>query len=103
MENMHYISVSYSKGTATTTESSTETSSEEVSPLPPTVQMCFVSGMDRSEIQNVLMNIQIIQCKPDEICIPEKEFQYKCLGYVFFYLTCVIINCCLYFFNLQFF
>ena len=87
--------------TSSTGSSTTETT--EVAPDPPTVQMCFVSGMDRNEIQDVLMNIQIVQCKPDEICIPAKKSQYKCLGYVFFYLTCVIINCCLYFFNLQFF
>ena len=65
-------------------------------PLPTTDQMCFVNGnMARnSERQDVLWNIQIVQCKPDEICDPARESQYygRGLGYVFFHLTCVIIT-----------
>ena len=56
---------------------------------PPTDQMCFVNfNMARSnQMQDhVLLNIQIVQCKPDEICEPAKESQYlgHDLGYVFF-------------------
>ena len=56
-------------------------------PPPTTVQMCFVTeNMARnSQMQDhVLMNIQIIRCKPDEFCNPAKESQYygQGLGYV---------------------
>ena len=60
-------------------------------PNPPTDQMCFVKfNMARSnQMQDhVLLNIQIVRCKPDEICDPAKESQYlgHDLGYVFFLL-----------------
>ena len=77
---------------------SKETSKEEVAPHPLnlTDQMCFVDlNMARnSENQDVLMNIQIVKCKPDEICDPARESQYygKGLGYVFFHCTCAIIT-----------
>ena len=79
---------------------SKETSSEEVAPHPHpptfTAQMCFVTQdmAPRSERHDVLMNIQIVQCKPGEICDPARESQYygRGLGYVFFHLTCVIIT-----------
>ena len=58
--------------------------------------MCFVDvNMGRnSENQHVLGNIQIVQCKPNEICDPARESQYygRGLGYVFFHHTCVIIT-----------
>ena len=62
-------------------------------PNPPTDQMCFVKfNMARSnQMQDhVLLNIQIVRCKPDEICDPAKESQYlgHDLGYVFFYYAC---------------
>ena len=57
--------------------------------------MCFVDvNMGRnSENQHVLGNIQIVQCKPNEICDPARESQYygRGLGYVFFHHTSVII------------
>ena len=76
---------------------SKETSVEIVGPQPRpfTVQMCFVdlNIYDRSN-RDILLNIQIIQCKPDEICDPARESQYygHGLGYVFFHRTCVIIR-----------
>ena len=74
---------------------SIETSVEIVDPQPRpfTVQMCFVDlNMGRRE--DILLNIQIIKCKPDEICDPARESQYygHGLGYVFFHRTCVIIR-----------
>ena len=57
-------------------------------PPPTTVQMCFVTeNMARnSQMQDhVLLNIQVIRCKPDEFCDPAKDSQYygQGLGYVF--------------------
>ena len=83
---------------------SKETSLEAVvtHPRPPFIRppftdiMCFVDvNMGRnSENQHVLLNIQIVRCKPNEICNPAKESQYygRGLGYVFFHHTCVIIT-----------
>ena len=78
----------------TVTASSEE---QEVAPHPVTDQMCFVDqNMARnSQMQDhVLLNIQIVRCKPDEICNPAKESQYygRGLGYVFFHRNCVIIT-----------
>ena len=62
-------------------------------PNPPTDQMCFVNlNMARSnQMQDhVLLNIQIVRCKPDEICDPtspdssESQYYGNDLGYVFF-------------------
>ena len=62
-------------------------------PNPPTDQMCFVKfNMARSnQMQDhVLLNIQIVRCKPDEICDPtspdssESQYYGNDLGYVFF-------------------
>jgi hypothetical protein len=41
---------------------------------------------------HVLLNIQVIECKPDETCDPAMESQYYGwgLGYVFFYIICNI-------------
>ena len=98
---------------------SEETSSEEVAYHPPTVteeipitvsqqaldmkawpspssdQMCFVNfNMARNQQMqdHVLLNIQIVRCKPDEICNPAEDSQYRGqdLGFVFFDYTCVI-------------
>ena len=47
----------------------------------------------------ILLNIQIIQCKPNEICNPtnpESKFYGYGLGYVYFHLICVIITCSFY-------
>ena len=57
--------------------------------LPPfTDQMCFVTqDMGRNSMnQDVLLNIQIVQCKPGEICEQQRESQYygMGLGYVCF-------------------
>ena len=65
--------------------------------FPPfTDQMCFVTqDMGRNSMnQDVLLNIQIVQCKPGEICEQQRESQYygMGLGYVFFHHTCVIIT-----------
>jgi len=55
-------------------------------PHPPfNIQMCFVDQtMARSQMKDkVLLNIQIIQCKPDEICnptIPDSEYYGQGLG-----------------------
>jgi len=52
-------------------------------PPPTTVQMCFVTeNMGRSsQVQDhVLLNIQVIRCKPDEFCDPAKESQYNGQG-----------------------
>ena len=60
---------------------------------PPTDQMCFVNfNMARNnQMQDhVLLNIQIVRCKPDEICDPtspdssESQYYGNDLGYVFF-------------------
>ena len=58
-------------------------------PPPKTVQMCFVgSKMARNSVRqdNVLLNIQIVQCKSGEMCLPAKDSEYNGmgLGYVFF-------------------
>ena len=65
--------------------------------FPPfTDQMCFVTqDMGRNSMnQDVLLNIQVVQCKPGEICEQQRESQYygMGLGYVFFHHTCVIIT-----------
>ena len=65
-------------------------------PPPTTVQMCFVTeNMGRSsQMQDhVLLNIQIIGCKPDEFCNPAKESQYfgRGLGYVFLSFWSIVI------------
>ena len=57
--------------------------------LPPfTDQMCFVTqDMGRNSMnQDILMNIQVVQCKPGEICEQQRESQYygMGLGYVCF-------------------
>ena len=66
-------------------------------PNPPTDQMCFVNlNMARSnQMQDhVLLNIQIVRCKPDEICDPAKESQYlgHDLGYVFFIMLVILMS-----------
>ena len=58
-------------------------------PFPPfTDQMCFVTqDMGRNSMnQDVLLNIQIVRCKPGEICEQQRESQYygMGLGYVCF-------------------
>ena len=71
--------------------------------------MCFMDGFNqniaRSQMKdNVLFNIQIIKCKPDEICnptTPDSEYYGFGLGYVFFYCTCAIITCSFYIFSTQ--
>ena len=52
-------------------------------PFPPfTDQMCFVTqDMGRNSMnQDVLLNIQIVQCKPGEICEQQRESQYYGMG-----------------------
>ena len=75
-----------------------ESSSKEAAPHPHfTDQMCFVKNdMARnSEMHDtgVFLTIQIVQCKPNEICDPARESQYhgRGLGYVFCHCTCVIL------------
>ena len=65
-------------------------------PAANTVQMCFVQkfkdGRNSQMDDHVLLNIQVIECKPDETCDPAMESQYYGwgLGYVFFYIICNI-------------
>ena len=52
-------------------------------PFPPfTDQMCFVTqDMGRNSMnQDVLVNIQIVRCKPGEICEQQRESQYYGMG-----------------------
>ena len=53
-----------------------------VVPPPFTDQMCFVTqDMGRNSMnQDVLLNIQIVQCKPGEICEQQRESQYYGMG-----------------------
>ena len=68
-------------------------------PPPETVQMCFVGPkMARNSMRpdNVLLNIQIIRCKPAESCFPAEDSEYygMGLGYVFFKIIYTFINIC---------
>ena len=78
-------------------ETSLENQNQKMGPFPPfTDQMCFVTqDMGRNSMnQDVLLNIQIVQCKPGEICEQQRESQYygMGLGYVLIHRTCVIIT-----------
>ena len=55
----------------------------KMGPFPPfTDQMCFVTqDMGRNSMnQDVLVNIQIVRCKPGEICEQQRESQYYGMG-----------------------
>ena len=67
------------------TEETSSSEEKEVAPRPFTDQMCFVN-QDMARNSQMLLNIEIVRCKSDEICDPAKESQYygNGLGYVFF-------------------
>ena len=64
-------------------ETSLENQNQKMGPFPPfTDQMCFVTqDMGRNSMnQDVLVNIQIVRCKPGEICEQQRESQYYGMG-----------------------